>query len=265
MSSSQLLVLPANSSAKVFPDNTNHTFKTKLSKRLCLEGEKWSIGLKSYTFPFNWHNITDKRNRIKLTLYNGEAVKGQGEEKILRVTPARYRSPKQLCKEINKQIRQEGAKDRIRLDFDEDARIISIYWSDGDDSSIEFDTDVAALLGCKPNFTYAKKRPVTECEFYNFDRSPDMNAGFHNLYIYCSLCDVRPIGDTEAPLLLDIPVPNIENYNAAQVFKRLSDLEFVKVQNTNTDVVEVNIRGGDGEPIAFKGGLVSITVELRKS
>ena len=142
--------------------------------------------------------------------------------------------------------------------------MISVWWSNAHDISIQFGSDLAALLGCKAEHAYRKRRPVDECSSCQFEKSPDMNAGYHRLYIYCSLCADRITGDTFAPLLLDIGVPDAETTVGIQVDKTLSLPHYVPVQNIDTNEIEINIRSGEGKPIPFRGGLVSLTVELQR-
>lgn len=261
MTSSEILVLPSNVSSTHYSNNTNHTYKTKLPKRLRLQGKQWSIALRAYSFPFNWKNVTTTNNSITFYSYgeNDEVT----DTKILRLRKARYRSPMQIVNEINRLYRKEGVQEKVRLDYNHDSRIISVWWGSGSDSGISFTGDVAAMVGCKSGKVYRKKRLVSECDTCDLDFSPDMNAGFHKMYIYCSLCNDRVVGDTMAPLLNDLPIPDTETSTRLQIDETIAYPQYVPVVNTDTDVVEINIRGGDGSPIPFRGGLVSLTVELR--
>ena len=263
MSSSEILVLPSNSSASHYSSNSNHSYITKLPKRLRLQGKQWSIGLRAYSFPFNWQNVTPANNEITLYTYGeNDAVT---EEKQLTLKTGRYRSPTQIVNEINRLCRREGVQEKVRLNYDNDARLISVWWGSGFDNGIKFVGDVAAMVGCKSGKIFRKKKSVTECDTCAFDFSPDMNAGYHKMYIYCSLCNDRVVGDTLAPLLCDIGIPETETSTRLQIDETISFPQYIPVINTDTDTVEINIRGGDGSPIPFRGGLVSLTVELREN
>ena len=260
MTSSEILVLPSNASANEYPDNSNHTYKIKLPKRLRLQGKQWSIALRAYSFPFNWRNITNVNNAIAFYEYGeNDAVV---VTKILHLKRGRYRSPTQLAAEINRLYRKEGLQEKVRLDYDRNSRIVSAWWGSGSDCGISFAGDVAAMVGCKSEKVYRKKRLVSECDTCDLDFSPDMNAGFHRMYIYCSLCNDRVVGDTLVPLLYDLAIPDTESSTKVQVDKTIAYPQYVPVVNTDTDIVEINIRGGDGSSIPFRGGLVSLTVEL---
>ena len=54
-----LMVLPSNSSAKYFPENTTSSFNTKLPLRVKLEGQ-WEVSLSEIQFPYNFLHIRDK-------------------------------------------------------------------------------------------------------------------------------------------------------------------------------------------------------------
>ena len=139
----------------------------------------------------------------------------------------------------------------LKLNYDEEARIISVWWGSGSDNGILIEGDIAAMMGCKSGYVYRKKRMANECDSCKFEFSPNMNAGYEKLYIYCSLCSDRVIGDTLAPLLLDIPVPNAETTTKYQIDKTLLLPQYIPVRNTDTDEIEINIRSGDGSPIPF--------------
>ena len=53
------MVLPSNSSAKYFPENTTSSFNTKLPHRVKLEGQ-WEVSLSEIQFPYNFFHIRDR-------------------------------------------------------------------------------------------------------------------------------------------------------------------------------------------------------------
>ena len=180
----------------------------------------------------------------------------------LKLTPGRYRTPRQLCKEINKRVRETDGAGKIRVDYDGESRLASLWWSDSD-VALTVGRDVAAMLGCDSGKVYRKPGPVEECSSVSFTRSPDMNAGYHRLYVYCSLCADRMVGDVLAPLLMDVAIPETESTTRAQVDATIAHPQYTPAQNVDTDEMEINIRSGDGEIVPFESGLVSLTVELK--
>ena len=61
------------------------------------------------------------------------------------------------------------------------------------------------------------------------------------MYIYCSLCNDRAVGDTLVTLLYDLAIPDTESSTKVQVDKTIAYPQYVPVVNTDTDIVEINI------------------------
>ena len=70
MKSEFYISLPSNASAEYFPQNTQGSYRTKLSSPLNL-GEFWEVGLSEIIIPRNWFNIGSHNNEYFLT-YNIE-------------------------------------------------------------------------------------------------------------------------------------------------------------------------------------------------
>ena len=68
MKSEFYISLPSNASAEYFPENTQGSYRTKLSSPLNL-GEYWEVGLSEIIIPRNWFNVGSHNNEYFLT-YN---------------------------------------------------------------------------------------------------------------------------------------------------------------------------------------------------
>ena len=72
MKSEFYISLPSNASAEYFPENTQGSYRTKLSSPLNL-GEFWEVGLSEIIIPRNWFNIGLHSNEYFLT-YNTKKI-----------------------------------------------------------------------------------------------------------------------------------------------------------------------------------------------
>lgn len=68
------VTLPSNSSAEYFPQNTQSSFRTKLSHPLVLNGE-WDVGLSEVFIPRSWFNVNHHNNSYSLIFKTEEWVK----------------------------------------------------------------------------------------------------------------------------------------------------------------------------------------------
>ena len=59
MNSHFYVILPSDSSAEYYPDNTVARFVTKLPGRICLEGE-YEMALVEIIYPHSWYNVDNE-------------------------------------------------------------------------------------------------------------------------------------------------------------------------------------------------------------
>ena len=65
------LVLPSNSSMKLYPENTLANFKVSLSQPIMLnDPDKWEVGLAEIQFPNSWYNIVEGKNYFEKDIVN---------------------------------------------------------------------------------------------------------------------------------------------------------------------------------------------------
>lgn len=65
------LVLPSNSSMKLYPENTLANFKVSLSQPIMLnDPDKWEVGLAEIRFPNSWYNIDEGKNYFEKDIIN---------------------------------------------------------------------------------------------------------------------------------------------------------------------------------------------------
>jgi hypothetical protein len=127
-------------------------------------------------------------------------------------------------------------------------------------TTVRFSKNLATIFGFKENEVYT--RPSASKQFHQSNISPDLDQGFTSLYVYCNLVENRLVGDASVRLLRVIPVRNQKGIRS--MYEEVAIPHYVPVTNTNTDVIEVNIRNDAGEVVSFRGGKVIVTVHIRK-
>jgi hypothetical protein len=293
--SSIYLHLPANASANEFPENTNSSFKIRLANRLRLDGSKWEVALLDMMYPNNWHNVTQGVITVKkwMTDTDGQRIEGAEIQTDVELRKGRYRNLNELLKEIHAALITFGFESKFVFYYDDvrDLMFLIIY---DKDYSLYLSEDLAAVFGFKANHEYTASAAETE-ESTNQSQeasdleqladalgpetersrmsvfsptsfqspiSPDLSQGFTSLYVYCSLCEPRLVGDSLVRLLRVMPIRNVKKEK--DVSEEVRNPHYVRLANTDTDVVEVHISTDDGRPVAFKGGKVWMNLHLRR-
>ncbi len=72
MNNSFYITLPSNVKSEFF-ENTVANFKTKLAKRIELEGE-WEVGLAAISYTYSWYNLS-KNGLVDLHYFDTEPRK----------------------------------------------------------------------------------------------------------------------------------------------------------------------------------------------
>ena len=248
---STYLVLPANASHDIFPDNKNHNYKIHLPERLRLEGGQWEIALRSITFNNNWYNVKNG--------YIDVRVEGYVDKRVV-IKDGRYESVKQLWEDAHAAFESMFVEKIVQLFYDEDRNIMHLmFFRDG--VKVRFSPDLAQIFGFDASVEY--DRPSELHNYIEGNSIPDIEAGYETLYVYCSLCANRFVGDSLVPCLYNVPV-SPHSTKSTVVHQTILPPMYVPAVNTDTDEIEIDIRRGDGQPVLFRGGCVIVTVHLRK-
>ena len=252
---STFLILPANASHDMFPDNKNHNYKKHLPERLKLEGGQWELALRSITFNNNWYNVRNAFIDVTVT----DAV-GRDSVRRVNVKDGRYESIKKLWEDTHTAFETMFVEKIVQLFYDKDRNNMHLmFFRDG--VRVKFSPDLAQIIGFDSETEY--ERPS---EVHNYVRAksvPDIEAGYETLYVYCSLCANRFVGDALVPCLYNVPVTPHDSKSTV-VHQSIQPPMYVPAVNTDTDEIEIDIRRGDGQPVLFRGGCVVVTVHLTK-
>jgi hypothetical protein len=260
MSDSFYLVLPANASGSEFPENSNSSFKVRLDKRLRLEGTKWECALVDMFYMNNWHNITEGYMNVKT--YTRHETSKEIQEMVtcrkVQIRKGRYRTISELIEEIHNSLQSFDLHGKIVF-FHDQIRNLMFLIINHKECGVELSQDLAEIFGFKSNHLYIGVRGE---ESFMSSMAPDLHQGFTSLYIYCSLCENRLVGDSSVRLLRVLPVR--KGKDDRNVYEEVRNPHYTQVANTDTDVVEIHISRDDGREVSFKGGKVIVTLHLRR-
>ena len=78
-----------------------------------LEGKRWSVALRAYTFPLNWLNVTEKNNVVTLLAFDLDGI--EEDRTTLKLSVGRYRTPKQIIGEVNRLFRAAGVHTTVKV------------------------------------------------------------------------------------------------------------------------------------------------------
>lgn len=247
---SKYLILPSNASACDFPTNTANSFEVKLPERLSYERGQWEIAMHSLTYSNNWMNVRDAR----VDIYYKEEKKT-----TVKFPDGRYASVFETVFELYKALASHGQSQRVAVELSakHSRPFIRIIHPD---YGVALPPDLADILGFVPGKIYKK---VGESGTILAPNEPHLDTVYENLYVYCNLCENRLVGDRMVPCLYNAPV-KWSGKPSSLVHEIVEEPMYVPVASVNTDVIEIDIRRRDGEPVLFKGGNVIVTVHLQK-
>ena len=89
----------------------------------------------------------------------------------------------------------------------------------------------------------------------------DINRGFYNLYVYCSICEPQLVGDGYYPLLRTVFITGQHGDMVQQIFQKP---HYVPVNNNSFDTIEINIKNDMNEIISFESGKVICKLHFRQ-
>ena len=90
--------------------------------------------------------------------------------------------------------------------------------------------------------------------------SPMLKRDINSLFIYCNIVSYIHVGDTEAPLLRQLPLSSKEN---VVVDREFINKIYIPVNCNVLNKIDVSIHDQSGELIPFKDGLTTLTLEFR--
>jgi hypothetical protein len=252
------LTLPSNSSQQFYPENTLTHFTTQLAHAVDLEGQ-WEVGLVEIQYPHTWHNMKDGWIRIKS---NSDLI-------TLKLPTGQYDTPEQLIGGLNQMIeqRQTYAVKTYETVIHTEISTLNLATAEFFYHNVTKRASVKISKGSwiELSPTLMKMLGMTHTHltegYHEAAHVVDVDQGFHSLYIYCSVVEARPVGDSEVPLLRIVP---IEGKSGQMITKTYENIQYIPVLCKHFRTIEVDIKKDTGERVPFELGKVVVTLHFRK-
>lgn len=254
------ITLPSNSSMHYYPNNTVTRYTTRLENGIALSGD-WEVGLVEMQYQHTWFNLERGEGRVTYAQAVELNSKPTMMQNTMRLTPGHYDSPAVLIQAINDHIKDTADKFELaaftKFRYNSITKRVNADINKG--TSIYFSPALCTMLGI-----LGRQNPIT-----NTDDTPlqwkaanacDINRGFSSIYVYCSVLEHIPIGDTKAPLLRIVHLSGKSGDNVHMIYEKPL---YVPLQQKNFDSIEIDIRSDTGHPIAFEFGKSLVTLHFR--
>ena len=231
-----------------FPENTLSTYTVRLERPLVLEAGQWEVGLADMQYPTSWVNVPDG-----IITYSFTNAAGAKEEMGYYVRPGRYSTHGELIKEFNRVLISYNKENDVSMYYDT-VRNKTFLTIKDEDMALTFTNDLAEIFGLDPLTHYGRGQ-------HRSSSAPDINRGFTSLYVYSDIAEPRAVGDALAPLLRVVPTARKKFVDA---YTEFSNIQYMPVSNTQTDLIQVLLRRDNGKEIPFTAGKVVITLHFRR-
>ena len=245
---SRYLVLPANASHDVHPDNSNSNYKIKLPERLRMRTGDWEVALCAITYPNNWYNVKDAHITLMHTV--------QKSVTTVKVPDGKYKTINALVSKCNVALAAANMAQRFKLIYREADGKVVLLGNSAQFFGVQFSADLADIMGFNPDRIYGDVGTLEAANTVNLE------GGYDNIYVYSNLCANRVVGDSLVPCLHVIATKQPDD-GTFIVHDEITNPVYVPIAHLDTDTVEVDIRRGDGKSVAFRGGCVVMTVHIR--
>lgn len=252
------IILPSDSSAMYFPENTAAHYTTMLPHEINLQGD-WAVALTEIQFPYNFvHIANDDEAQVIISNDYGN-VSGQF---IRYVSRGLYENVDDLIRNLNSAA---NVKDFFKFEYDrKDGGYVKIRQLCGDCESqihtIEFSKKLKDILGFEfTEYSIRDKHTIIGSS------PPSLARGLPNkMFVYSDICEPYITGDTQTPLLRIVPL-NINKY----VYGTMRDISFssanyIPLLHNSFRTIEIDIRDAYGNPIPFDYGPLNVTLHFKR-
>ena len=266
------VVLPSDSSMKIFPENKISNYTTAIPNEIKVDPSKWEVALQEIQFPHTWFNIRKGHNKIFKRYYDlhekeREAIveidpdnmifdENYDNSRLARVIeiPSGNYEIESLIDKLNE--KERGDPRPLLYKFNQVSGKVSIRIENQCGIAMA-NSDIARCLGFAQNFDRQ-----TEVEFVDVEADitiPKNTIG--SVYVYSDIIENQYVGDYKAPLLRVIPVRT--KFNEVN-WVHYDKPHFLRLSRENINTIEINIRDETGEFVSFESGKVIITLVFRR-
>lgn len=249
------MVLPSNSSPKVYPNNKTSNYKTQLLERVELHNE-WEVALLEVHYPNTIEQISEGENEIRI-------IYSDGTEDTFFVRPGHYITKENLLFALHEALTPieelpNGNGRSSVVELVENGYILFHPFKNAPDAKYKFSPRLAIQLGLLHPGPYSTNQELFGT--YSVDTSLGVSP---QLYIYLDIIEDQIVGHTRAPLLRTIPVETRKTYGGMTTY-RCDPAIYFKLKTKSFDTLEVNIRSHTGKFTPFDHGTSTLLCHFRQ-
>jgi len=280
------VVLPSNSSASYFPDNTTTHFITRLPHQLRLQGE-WGVSLTDIQIPMTFlHFPKDEKTIVRRnSTLTFEALKDNEkysldtstsfEEKEEELTINRLESrleghyivPRGLYHSIDdliKTVNETSLKDHVTFTINRNGYVNaqrSCTHCINNEHTFYLSSTLARILG----YDEGEYNMSSDETFWVSSRPASLIRALPTtMFVYTDICESYITGDVRTPLLRTVPL-DVESYVYGSVkYKSFSTSKYIPLLHTDLQTIEIDIRNEFGQPIPFEYGTLTVTLHFKR-
>jgi hypothetical protein len=247
---------------KFYPNNTMTQYTTRLMNPVELTGQ-WEVALVEVQFSKTWYTLPRHSGKIYFSCV--ECMDGIN----INVPYGYYSNMKEVLNAMNEAVEEtmKRRQSQVRLitieeykwpyfTFDTTRKQVNVVLQPG--ATVRFDEYLSALLGVS---NLMENKESTH-QFLGGSLIGDIVGGMNALYVYCDIVENVPVGDTEAPLLR---IVDASGKNGEDIHRVFDKPRYVPLQKKKFESIEILIRNDIGEPVAFEGGRLTVTLHFQRA
>lgn len=247
------IVLPSNSSMNFYPANTLSRYTVRLDREIELKDDNWEVGLAEIVLNNLWYNVKD--SWFEITFGDNQKT---GK---LKITNGYYGTCRKIISTMNDLIKDSACpSDNLNFTLLEESNRVEITMRRT--YVLTWSSELASILG----YSKLKVSPAEHdaiptswaSVLVKSERMAVISNGFHNIYVYCDICELAPIGDIYGSLLGIIPVNN-EPHFVNQITRYERPL-YVPLSKNRFQTITLYLMTDSGNAVQFESGKTVITI-----
>ncbi len=251
-----LITLPSNSSEGMYPDNTISRFQTYLPQEISLESDH-EVALTEIQYTNSFYNLPEDCDiQVRYRDVNPEDLTTRNIVRNVTIKKGYYKDIETLIGVCHNWVRRHTPneiKSDFQIDYLEISRKAKIRIPDNTRNyRVSFPKLLQAILGFGDRSYYR-----TEAA----ERSADINACVHSMFIYSNIVEPRIVGDAMVPLIRVLAVHGTHNEYVVDNFYHL---QYIPLRLRNFRTIEIDLRNNMGTPMPFHSGEAILTLHFRK-
>jgi len=239
-------------SKQLYPENTDAKFRTRLFSTIELQGE-YEIALTEIQFTMSFYNVNATDCYIDAFSMDEYGMKSNYESYTL--PKGNYTDLEQFVLHLNS---LDIIKNNVSFKYNKDTDHVEVESSDSRQRKfVDLSLGLRAMLGFKLGEECLKEGPAP--------KPANLYANVRQqLFVYCDLVEPQLVGDSAECLLKTVGIEDITNFGSL-VVKTYDSPDYVPIQRTHFQTIELDIRTFDDKPAPFEFGPSLVKVHIRRA